>query len=103
MEGVMLGRKALKEHDIDISGELSITGMKLFQHVVDRDSPLNSQDIRSCELGRFGIIIVGLWHEGNLLSMFSPDTVLSQGDILIMLSTQGGITRFREFCRGHPE
>jgi voltage-gated potassium channel len=100
MEGVMLGRKALKEHDIDISGELSITDMRLFQHIVAEDSPLMGKDIRSAMLGRFGIIIVGLWHEGELISTISPDTVLHTDDIIIMLATGEGMSLFTGYCGG---
>ncbi len=100
IEGVMLGRRALKEHDMDISGELSVTGMKIFQYVVTSDSPLDGKDIRSTMLWWFGIILVGLWHEGRFRTMPPVETIFHTDDILIMLGKEESIVNFRGYCKG---
>ncbi|MCK4718639.1 MAG: NAD-binding protein [Thermoplasmata archaeon] len=87
--GRMLAKKALGRYDADLAEGKSILGnLMMKEYTLDRENAVVGKTLIGSDLGsRTGVVVIGVWRDGDLHASPPPEFSFLQDDILIALGT----------------
>ncbi|MFW6375951.1 MAG: potassium channel family protein [Thermoplasmatota archaeon] len=97
--GAMIGGKAIGESIIGIEKEDEeiLTGLKVEQIKMKKDSDMANKTIRNADIGsKTGVAVVGIWRKGELDVGISPSRKMKPGDIILALGESENLKKFKE-------
>ncbi len=94
--GSILGRRACHDYIIEVSGKFAKFGdLEIRQYAVSSSSIITDMSIGRMRIrSRTGVIIIGLWKEGNLIINPEPSEVLAEGTTVLAMGTDRQLNSF---------
>jgi len=94
--GSILGRRACHDYMIEVSGKFAKFGdLEIRQYAISSSSIITDMSIGDLRIrSRTGVIIIGLWKEGNLIINPEPKEQLAEGTTVLAMGTERQLDSF---------
>ncbi|MDG6220311.1 MAG: NAD-binding protein [Candidatus Thermoplasmatota archaeon] len=89
MIGRMLAKKALGRYDADLAEGKSLLGnLEIHQHTISKENKIAGKSLKDSAIGeKTGVVVVGVWQDGELQASPPKDFIVQPGDILVAMGT----------------
>lgn len=94
--GSILGRRACHDYMIEVSGKFAKFGdLEIRQYAISSSSIITDMCIADLRVrSKTGVIIIGLWKEGNLILNPDPKEELTEGTTVLAMGTDNQLDSF---------
>ncbi len=100
--GRMLANRALGRYEADIiEGKKLLGGLEMRQYTLTPRSGITGKTLAESGIGeKTGILVIGVWREGELTVTPQPDFVFKEGDIVVIMGTSAQMLAFENTFGG---